>query len=243
MTRTTNSGNQNQNPAIAAARDRRGGRHHSRGVLRLVAARLAGQRHRHRVARRRHAEPAVAARLRDRAARICIPRMGDYAIWTETAEFARGNRPDFFSQSLNAAALVRLDVDTLPGARPQSRHPRVARARCDRRAGVRDSARPGTAGGHQAGRDFRPAQQQQRQRAWHRAARAWTGAVRGAADLRQHRHRPAAGLDRIRARFHAGGRRTHGPLLAVAGHRLSGGEPGSRRRAGRGARVGAPARR
>jgi diguanylate cyclase (GGDEF)-like protein/PAS domain S-box-containing protein len=38
--------------------------------------------------------------------------MGDYAIWTETAEFARGNRPDFFSKSLNAAALVRLDIDT-----------------------------------------------------------------------------------------------------------------------------------
>ncbi|HYJ39645.1 MAG TPA: EAL domain-containing protein [Steroidobacteraceae bacterium] len=38
--------------------------------------------------------------------------MGDYAIWTETAEFARGNRPDFISQSLNAGALVRLDIDT-----------------------------------------------------------------------------------------------------------------------------------
>jgi diguanylate cyclase (GGDEF)-like protein/PAS domain S-box-containing protein len=38
--------------------------------------------------------------------------MGDYAIWNETAEFARGNRPDFLVQSLNAGALVRLDVDT-----------------------------------------------------------------------------------------------------------------------------------
>ena len=38
--------------------------------------------------------------------------MGDYAISTETAEFARGNRPDFLSKSLNAAALVRLDIDT-----------------------------------------------------------------------------------------------------------------------------------
>ena len=38
--------------------------------------------------------------------------MGDYAISTETAEFARGNRPEYFSKSLNAAALVRLDVDT-----------------------------------------------------------------------------------------------------------------------------------
>jgi len=38
--------------------------------------------------------------------------MGDYAIWNETAEFARGNRPDFFSKSLNTGALVRLDIDT-----------------------------------------------------------------------------------------------------------------------------------
>ena len=38
--------------------------------------------------------------------------MRDYAIWTETAEFARGNRPDFVAQSLNTGALVRLDVDT-----------------------------------------------------------------------------------------------------------------------------------
>lgn len=38
--------------------------------------------------------------------------MADYAIWTEAAEFARGNRPEFFSQSLNPGALVRLDVDT-----------------------------------------------------------------------------------------------------------------------------------
>jgi PAS domain S-box-containing protein len=38
--------------------------------------------------------------------------MGDYAIWNETAEFARGNRPQFLSQSLNAGALVRLHVDT-----------------------------------------------------------------------------------------------------------------------------------
>jgi diguanylate cyclase (GGDEF)-like protein/PAS domain S-box-containing protein len=38
--------------------------------------------------------------------------MGDYAIWNQTAEFARGNRPDFITQSLNAGALVRLDVDT-----------------------------------------------------------------------------------------------------------------------------------
>ena len=42
----------------------------------------------------------------------CTRRMGDYAIWTETAEFARGNRPDYFTESLNAGALVRLDIDT-----------------------------------------------------------------------------------------------------------------------------------
>ncbi|MDF3021694.1 MAG: adenylate/guanylate cyclase with integral rane sensor, partial [Steroidobacteraceae bacterium] len=38
--------------------------------------------------------------------------MYDYAVWNETAEFARGNRPEFFSQSFNPGALVRLDVDT-----------------------------------------------------------------------------------------------------------------------------------
>ncbi len=38
--------------------------------------------------------------------------MSDYAIWNETAEFARGNRPEYFAQSLNAGALVRMDVDT-----------------------------------------------------------------------------------------------------------------------------------
>jgi diguanylate cyclase (GGDEF)-like protein/PAS domain S-box-containing protein len=38
--------------------------------------------------------------------------MGDYAIWNETAEFVRGNRPQYLVQSLNAGALVRLNVDT-----------------------------------------------------------------------------------------------------------------------------------
>ena len=146
MTRTPTTGNQGENPAIAAARHRRGGRHHSRGLLWLVAARLADQRHRHRVARRRHAEPASCERgFDDRARRICIRRVGDYAIWTETAEFARGNRPDYFAESLNAGALVRLDVDTLPGARPQSRNARLARASMRRRPGIRDSAGSGTA--------------------------------------------------------------------------------------------------
>jgi diguanylate cyclase (GGDEF)-like protein/PAS domain S-box-containing protein len=38
--------------------------------------------------------------------------MGEYAIWTETAEFARGNRPDYLSKTLNPGALTRLHVDT-----------------------------------------------------------------------------------------------------------------------------------
>src|SRR5687767_8386140 len=38
--------------------------------------------------------------------------VGDYAIWSETAEFARGNRPDYFPNAVNAGSLVRLDVDT-----------------------------------------------------------------------------------------------------------------------------------
>src|SRR3954463_7772877 len=39
--------------------------------------------------------------------------LGDYSIWNETAELARGNRPNYFANSLNAGALVRLNVDTL----------------------------------------------------------------------------------------------------------------------------------
>jgi diguanylate cyclase (GGDEF)-like protein/PAS domain S-box-containing protein len=38
--------------------------------------------------------------------------IGDYAISRDTAEFARGTRPDYLTQSFNAGALVRLDVDT-----------------------------------------------------------------------------------------------------------------------------------
>jgi diguanylate cyclase (GGDEF)-like protein/PAS domain S-box-containing protein len=38
--------------------------------------------------------------------------MGDYAIWNDTAEFARGQRPEFLTKSLNPGALVRLQVDT-----------------------------------------------------------------------------------------------------------------------------------
>jgi diguanylate cyclase (GGDEF)-like protein/PAS domain S-box-containing protein len=38
--------------------------------------------------------------------------VGDYAISNDTAELARNNRPDYVAQTLNAGALVRLDVDT-----------------------------------------------------------------------------------------------------------------------------------
>ena len=38
--------------------------------------------------------------------------IGDYAIWNETAEYAHGNRPNFFPDSLDAASLARIDVDT-----------------------------------------------------------------------------------------------------------------------------------
>ncbi|HEU5133524.1 MAG TPA: EAL domain-containing protein [Steroidobacteraceae bacterium] len=38
--------------------------------------------------------------------------IGDYAISNATAEFARGGRPDFLTDTVNAGALVRLDVDT-----------------------------------------------------------------------------------------------------------------------------------
>ncbi len=38
--------------------------------------------------------------------------VGDFAISDQTAEFARGDRPDYFGQTVNAGSLVRLDVDT-----------------------------------------------------------------------------------------------------------------------------------
>ena len=37
----------------------------------------------------------------------------DYAISNETADFARGLRADYFSKSVSASTLVRMDVDTL----------------------------------------------------------------------------------------------------------------------------------
>jgi diguanylate cyclase (GGDEF)-like protein/PAS domain S-box-containing protein len=39
--------------------------------------------------------------------------LGDYAISTDTADFVRRARPEYFTGSLNAAAMVRLDVDSL----------------------------------------------------------------------------------------------------------------------------------
>ena len=175
MTRTTNPETENQNPAITAARDRRGGRHHSRGVLRLVAARLAGQRHRHRVARRRHAEPAAAARLRDRA-RGSVFRHGRLRDLDRDRGIRARQSPGLHravAQRRRAGAARHRYV---PGARPQSRNPCVAGARCDCRAGIRDSARSGTAGGHQAGRDFRPAE--------HQHATACAASCSARADLR-----------------------------------------------------------
>jgi diguanylate cyclase (GGDEF)-like protein/PAS domain S-box-containing protein len=38
--------------------------------------------------------------------------LGDYAILSETAEYARGNRPNYFPDSLDASSLARIDVDT-----------------------------------------------------------------------------------------------------------------------------------
>ena len=38
--------------------------------------------------------------------------VGDYSIWNETAEFATGNRPDYFRLSVGAGSLLRFDVDT-----------------------------------------------------------------------------------------------------------------------------------
>ena len=37
--------------------------------------------------------------------------VGDYAIWTETAEMIRGNRPDYWGDALDASSLARLEVD------------------------------------------------------------------------------------------------------------------------------------
>src|SRR5689334_11413804 len=38
--------------------------------------------------------------------------VGDYSISDDTAGLVRGTRPNYFTETLNAAALVRLDVDT-----------------------------------------------------------------------------------------------------------------------------------
>ena len=168
--------------------------------------------------------------------------MGDYAIWTETAEFARGNRPDFFravAQRRRAGAPRRRH---LPGARPQSRDARVARARSRRPVQEYEiPPDPELLAAIKQARDVRPARTVNTDSVRgivQRARGPALFAVRPIFDSTG--SRPAAGLDRLRARVHARGRRAHGPLLAVAGHRLPGGEPRSLRRARRGARVGAP---
>jgi diguanylate cyclase (GGDEF)-like protein/PAS domain S-box-containing protein len=38
--------------------------------------------------------------------------LGDYAIWNETVEFIRGNRPNYFPEAVGAGSLARLDIDT-----------------------------------------------------------------------------------------------------------------------------------
>ena len=82
--------------------------------------------------------------------------VGDYAISNDTAEFARGNRPDYFARrSTPRTGAPRRRH--LPGARPQSRNTRLVRDRCDRETGIRNSARPRSARGYQAGRHVRPA--------------------------------------------------------------------------------------
>jgi diguanylate cyclase (GGDEF)-like protein/PAS domain S-box-containing protein len=55
----------------------------------------------------RQLERGYEAELQDLYAAV-----GDYSIWNETAEFASGNRPDYFRLSVGAGSLVRFDVDT-----------------------------------------------------------------------------------------------------------------------------------
>src|SRR3954469_7197895 len=55
----------------------------------------------------RQLERGFATELEDLYAAV-----GDYSISDDTAELVRGNRPNYFTETLNAGALVRLDVDT-----------------------------------------------------------------------------------------------------------------------------------
>jgi hypothetical protein len=105
--------------------------------------------------------------------------LGDYAISTETADFVRGARPEYFSGSANVAALVRLDVDSLL-LLDRSLETRASFAiDATTTLGIRDSpdadllaaVKQGVTSG---------AQWHRRRRAWHRATRPRTGPVRRA---------------------------------------------------------------
>ena len=143
---------------IAAARHWRGGRDHSRGFLWLVAARLAGQRRRHRVARRRHAEPPARARLRSRAAGS-VRRRGRLRHLERDRGVRRAAtaRTIFTSRSARVRWCASTSTLSWCSIAISRRAPR-SRVDHDRDAGIRDPARSRIAGRDQAGRDVRAAQ-------------------------------------------------------------------------------------
>ena len=104
--------------------------------------------------------------------------LGDYAISTDTAEFARGNRPEYFTGSLNAGALVRLDVDSLLllDRNLETRASFAIDATAAQEYEIPPD--PDLLAAIKQGVDLGPAQRHRRQRARHRAARARSGAVR-----------------------------------------------------------------
>ena len=154
--------------------------------------------------------------------------MGDYAIWNETAEFARGNRPDFLSKSLNAAALVRLDVDTFL----------VLDRNLDTRASLALDSSAAQEYEIPPDAEFLAAMKQAVTSGQlntnndslsgivQRARGPALFAVRPIFDSTGTGHRMAGSHSRALSRHSRG---THGSFLAVAGLRLSGREPGSRR--------------
>ena len=170
----------------------------------------------------RQLERGFATELEDLYAAV-----GDYSISDDTAELARGNRPDYFAETLNAGALVRLDVDTFL----------VLDKNLETRASLAIDATVGQEYEIPPDPDLLAAIKQgvtsgqlnsvsDSERG---IVRARAGAVRRASDLRFQWVRPTAGMDRLRARLHAVGGRAYGSLLAVARHRLRGRESRSRR--------------
>ncbi len=146
---------------------------------------------------------------------------------------------DYFTGSLNAGALVRLDVDSLllldRNLETRASYAIDATASqeyeippdSDLLAAMKQGVTSGQLNGMGDTR-ARPG-----------AAPARSGAVRGPAHFRQLRRWPAAGMDRVHARPHPRRGRPHGTFLAVAGHRLSGRRARSRRLAGRHPQLGA----